>query len=375
MSAQELEETLNRHLEFLAQDPDNLHLLLKITTLYQNSRAFESAQTYLDKAKELDREACLGYQGLLHMDLEQIPQAKACFIEALNLGESPFIRYHLAICYLLAQELEKSRLSLLPLMEHDPNPDTLLLMARILHKQKALDAALLQLQELLKTHPQHADALGLLALLHLDLNQDNKAKEIAQEALLIDANVYDAQLVLVLIGLIKNETTTEEIEALLRRNPKDSRLWFALGSIYLVKGEIDLAERALKKSVAIYAEFYDAYIALAWCQLIKDDLDEAEECYNTATQIVSDVADAWGGLALVYALKGEIWKAEPYIFKANELNPDCFLSELASAIAYCSKDPVKARDYLTGALGKSPLPISRQLALLMDEMEHSRALH
>ena len=50
MNNQELQDKLNRHLSFLAQDENNLSLLIEISTLYQNLNDLTSAQTYLDRA-------------------------------------------------------------------------------------------------------------------------------------------------------------------------------------------------------------------------------------------------------------------------------------------------------------------------------------
>ena len=60
MSSQQLHDKLNRHLSFLEQDKNNLTLLIEISSLYLELADLELAQNYLDKAKLINREACLG---------------------------------------------------------------------------------------------------------------------------------------------------------------------------------------------------------------------------------------------------------------------------------------------------------------------------
>ncbi|MCL9682672.1 tetratricopeptide repeat protein [Legionella maioricensis] len=375
MNNQQLADKLNRHLSFLDQDENNLTLLVEISDLYMELDDFESAQSYLDKAKIINHKACLGHQGLLHLNQGKFSQAQECFLEALNHLETPALRYNLGFTYFITFDFEKAWEVLAPLLEGEHYPEAELLMARILHRQDSIEEAIGLVENILEHNPDDAEALGCLSLLYFDLNEDALANETSLRALKINPENYDAKLVNMLIRLITHETTIEEIEELLQINPQDSRLWFALGNTYMTQGDLDSAESTLQKAVEIYPEFYDCHIALAWCQLLNDHVNEAHETYQDAVELVDELADGWGGLALVYALNEDFIKAEQLINKANDLNPDCFLTEIAQTICFNYKNPQKGKEHLVNTLRNSGIPISEKLAVFIEELQGQQQLH
>lgn len=375
MNNQQLFDKLNRHLSFLEQDENNLTLLVEISDLYLELDDLELAQNYLDKAKAINQEACLGHQGLLYLNQGKFSQAKECFLEALNHLETPALRYNLGFTHFITSDFEKAWEVLAPILEGEHYPEAELLMARILHRQDSMDEAIGLVENILEHNPDDAEALGFLSLLYFDLNEDTLANETSLRALKINPENYDAKLVNMLLRLITHETTIEEIEELLQINPQDSRLWFALGNTYMTQGDLDSAETTLQKAVEIYPEFYDCHIALAWCQLLNDHINEAHETYQDAVELVEELADGWGGLALVYALNEDFIKAEQLISKANDLNPDCFLTEIAETICFNYKNPQKAKEHLVNTLKNSGIPISEKLAVFIEELQGQEQLH
>ncbi|MFI4962599.1 MAG: tetratricopeptide repeat protein [Legionellales bacterium] len=342
MIDQNLQETIEKHLGFLSQDEHNLNLLLEITSLYRQIGDLDSAQIHMDKANALDREACLVHQGLLYIKKSQVALAKECFIEALSLADVPAIRYNLGLCYYLSYEFEQSYTVMAPLLDEErQHPEAMLLIARILHRQDSLLEAVTLIQKVLAQNSQNAEALGFLSLLYYDLGEALLAKDTCLEALELSPDNYDAQLIHILSKLATKDSSIEDIEALLHINPKDPRLWFALGTTYTAKGDFDSAECTFKKAIELFPDFYDCYIALGWCLLIKNDLDEAEEIYELALQVEAELAEAWGGLALVSALREEFWKIDPLIEKAEQFSTQCFLCDMALSLYDYKKNPEK----------------------------------
>ncbi|BCA94814.1 hypothetical protein TUM19329_11750 [Legionella antarctica] len=364
MHNQQLSDNLMRHLSFLEQDKNNLTLLLEVSDLYMELDDLQLAQRYLDKARIINPEACLGHQGLLYLNQGQLSQAKDCFLASLNHFDTPALRYNENALEILA-----------PILEGEHYPEAELLMARILHRQDSMDDAIGLVENILEQNPDDAEALGFLSLLYFDLNEDVVAKETSISALKINPDNYDAKLVNMLVRLITHETTVDEIEALLQINPQDSRLWFALGNTYMTQGDLDSAENTLQKAVEIYPEFYDCHIALAWCQLLNDRIAKAHETYQDAVELVDELADGWGGLALVYALNEDFVKTEQLINKANNLNPDCFLTQIAETIYFNYKNPQKAKEHLVDTLKNSTIPISEKLAASIEELQDKQPVH
>lgn len=375
MSTQQAEEQLSRHLSFLTQDENNLTLLIKVSDLYLELNDLEAAQEYLDKASTIDREACLGHQGLLYLNQGQFTQAKEYFSEALNHVDTPALRYNLSFTHFVNSELEDVSKILSPILNGELHPEANLLMARALHGQGDLDTALDLVNEVLIHHQDDSEALGLLALLHFDMDESELAAEASGRALAINPDNYDAKLIDVMSRLVTQETSPEEIEELLQINPDDCRLWFALGNVHMSQGNLDLAEHTLKKSVEIYPEFYDCYIALGWCLLLNDNLEEAFEAYQTAAEFAGELADSWGGLALVHALREEFSKAEELMEKAKSLNPNCFLTEIAETIYFNHKNPLQAKEHLIKALKSSNVPVGQKLAFILEDLQTPTQLH
>lgn len=282
------QEKLKRHLHFLTEDPNNISLLLEIYTLYDE----------------------LGEQALASSTLEQA-KALISTIETL---------------------------------------EAKLLLARLLQRQGQLKEALDITNQIINTNPQHSEALGLASFLLFDLDEEQQAQDVSKRALAIDPSNYEANCIDILLRLKFQQTSIEEILALLSINPKDSRMLFALGNTYMAKGKMDLAEVALQQAVDLHPNFYDCLTLLAFCQVLTEKLDLAWANYQKATDIAKALSQGWSGLALVHMLRGEINKARSLLDKAQALNPDCFLAGLAEAIYFSYKNPNKAREQLASGL-------------------------
>lgn len=375
MNTNELEEKINRHLGFLAQDKDNINLLVELSDLYLADSNMAEAQKYLNQAEAIDREACLNKQGLLHLTQGNIPQAKAFFREALVHEDTRAIRFNLGYCHFMSNEFEEAWTVLSALIQGEHFPEAEILVARLLHRQDAMEEAIRLTGNVLQHNPDNAEALGLLALLYFDFNELELATQAFESSLELDPENYDARLIRVLVRLMEHQTDIEEIEDLLQINPQDSRLWFALGNTHMIEGDLQAALPALQKAVEIYPEFYDCHIVLAWCQLLNNQLDAANTTYETAAAIIPDLPDSWGGLALIHALSVTIDKAQALIAKANAIDPNCFLTQMAQMICMTHSDPTAAKQQLIKALTNSKLPISEKLAFIMGDLQENETIH
>lgn len=368
MNNHQTQEKLNRLLSFLAQDEDNLNLLIEISELYQQLNDLDSAQKYLSHANSINPIACLAHQGILHLNRGHIEEAKQNFLEALRYENTPALRYNLGFIYFISEEYEKSEDILTPLLSEKNCSEAHLLIARLLHKKYAMDESIELVNNILADDKNNADALGFLSLLYFDNNQDELASSTAAKALELHPKNYDAQVISILTRLISQNTTIEEIRDLIQVNPKDSRLWFALGNTYLFQGNLEESISSLYHTLSLNPTFYDCFILLGWCHLLKDDSKAAQDSYESAAKIAPDLADAWGGMALVYALNEDFIQAEQCIDKAQELNPECFLTEFAETIYYNHKNPLKAKQHLTNALNKSNLTVSQKLINMLENV-------
>ncbi|MFT4060334.1 MAG: tetratricopeptide repeat protein [Legionella sp.] len=375
MSNHQVVDQLNRHLAFLAQDENNLSLLVKISDLYVELNDLNSAQEYLNRANAIDRIACLGYQGLLHLNMGQFEQAKKHFTEALNYQDTSALRYNLGFAYFITSDLENAVRILSPIIDKEHHFEAMQLLARAYHGQGKLEQASTLINTVLTQDDTHSEALSILALLQFDNDENELALQTAERALAIDPDNYDAKLIKNMLGLVDQKTSAEDVEQLLQINPDDCRSWFTLGNVHLGQGNLSDAEECLKKALIIYPEFYDCSIALGWCLLLQDKMKEAFTMYQAAATTEPEMADSWGGLGLIHALKEELNKAQEYIQKSLTLNPECFLAEIAQVIYYNHTNPLHAKEHLLTVLKNTQVPVSEKLVSIIEEMHIPIQLH
>ncbi|MBN9232022.1 MAG: hypothetical protein BGO90_02680 [Legionella sp. 40-6] len=369
MSQRTLDEQLSAHLNFLAQDQENLTLLIKISTIYLELGNYDQAQIYLDKAQVIDPIACLNYQGLLDLQRGQFAGARKKFTESLAHEQTPTLRYNLAFACFLDGELSQAHTHLSCIDPELLPSEGKLLEVRIFHGLGELDKALSCLYSFLQEEPHNAEALGVAALLHFDNDELAYALEKAEQALKLDPDNYDARLVLCMNGLNSQSTSIETVKELLAINSTDCRLWFALGSLQMSQGDFVSAEDALAQAIAIYPDFYDATIMYGWCLLVQNKLDTAARVFEEAATRIKELADAWGGWGTVYALQGNMSAARPLLDQAFTIDCNCFIAQIGHILYTAHQEPERANQELVHFLKNSDNSVSQKLAVLMDEVQ------
>ncbi len=369
-------DKLNRYLQFLAQDPDNLNLLLEISNGYRLLNDFLTAQLYLDRAKAINADACLALEGILAIQLENFNLAKESLQQALKIEDFPALRYSLAVCHYHLHELNESIDILNPLLTSgEPSLETQLLMAQLLYCQGRFAESIKLLQDAIEQYGPDEGTLVLLAQLYFDNNDLALAKQIALQVLIINPSNYEAQVTLMLLRLADGDTTISEIKKLLQQAPADSRLWFALGTTYLFALKLKRAEKAFLKAAELDASFSDNWVSLGWCQLFLDKPDEAQNSYQQLIAIDEKRAEGWGGLALITTLRKEFATTSQLIAKAKALNPECLLANIAQILYLHYIQPEKAAIQFNQAFPKIREQITAAMAVVLQEVDTKTTLH
>ncbi|KTD25826.1 tetratricopeptide repeat protein [Legionella maceachernii] len=369
------QERLNRYLQFLEQDPSNLNLLLSVSEGYRQLNKFSEAQQYLDKAKTIDADACVAVEGMLALNQGDFEQAKKALIQALRLEELPILRYSLAVCHYSLNEPTEGIAILTPLFKKNPSYDVEFLMVQLLQQQEKLDEAIQLLEFVLEQHGPIEQTLVLLAQLYLDNRDEISAENAAEQALIINPKNYEAQVITLLLRLMKEETSVREIKKLLDKNATDSRLWFALGTTYFRAIHLQKAEEAYLKAAELNPHFYDNWVSLGWCQLFLNKLDEAQYSYQEAIALYEENSEGWGGLALVHALRGNLTEAADLIAKAKALDPESFLGKIAQIIHLGHANPEQAERQFKKAFPQIAEQINAAMAMALKEMDASETVH
>lgn len=271
---------LQRHLTYLEQDSQNVNLLLSISDCYWQMGDFSSAQDYLQAAKK-----------------------------------------------------------------YSANPHELIhLEAKLLHQNQQLDEAIALLEKAIPYCDNNADALGLLALLYFDNNDELNAREITNKTLSLEPNHPNGLLVNLLLKSLHNEATPDEIESLLKLHPQESRLWFVLGTTQLRLMNCPEAEQAFTQVTQLDPEFYDSWICLGWCHQLQNNLEAAENAYQFAINLHNNRADGFEGLAVVKALQNKLSDATNLLSQTNQQDPESFFAKFTQMLLATTLDEEVQKD-------------------------------
>lgn len=365
MTTQELQEKLQRHLVYLAQDSKNQSLLLSVSDCYLQLDDSKSAQRYLDDAKKASGQPFWDKQGLLYLVTGELALAKEAFTQAMAEADTATNRYNLGFCLYLNHELSQALIVLNASDDIDPASEQL--KAKIFHQLQRVDEAIAILEQLFSEHEADADIAGSLALLHFEKSHAAKAEFYSNAALALNPANYNGLLVRILLKSLRNEATVEEIEALQAINDNDCRLWFILGTTQLHAMNLPAAIEAFAKAAQIEPNFYDNWISYGWCALLQSKLEQAENCYQKAVAIADDLADGWGGLALVHALKSDKDNAEKCLEKSQWLDADCFLAKITRIILANQTNEQLAASELREAMPEINVILAEALAVIESE--------
>jgi len=231
-----------------------------------------------------------------------------------------------------------------------------LLKARILHRQRKLEAALEVLASV-AAGQRKAEVRGLQALLWLDAGDLVQAGACAGEALQLDPDQHEAgiaagTLALWSRNLDESATVLGHVVAL---HPESGRAWLGLGEGQMLRGAVPEARAMLERASSQMPDHIGTWHALAWCQLLEGDLAGAKRSFNKAFVLDRTFGETHGGFALVHALRGEREEAEASIKRAMRLDPQGRSARYAQSVLMLDDGrPDEARAIVAGILARTP---------------------
>ena len=336
-------QQIQRWLSFLEQDVANTHLLNTILHNAVELDAKETLQTVFDHLKvhqikdlALNRLACL-----FALQLGQLS-------DALEFGQIAFeqdpndltLVHNMAFAHLYLNEFDQAYALLHPLFERgvEIQPDTYVLYARVLHQLEQPEAAIDVLQQFLTVQPNHATALGLLALLQYETNSnlsDNlNARATLKKALAIDSEQFEALLALAEIQLAARQITAanDNFNRILVKHPESGRAWSGLAQLAFYEANLDLAENYAQKAVQFMPNHIGTWHVLGWCHILKGNAAQAQLALDQAYALNSNFPDTLGALAVVQAMQGNFSQAEQWIQRAFHHDPESMAAVFAQHV-------------------------------------------
>lgn len=242
---------------------------------------------------------------------------------------------------------------------HDVDGDMValaLLKARILHRQKQLEAALEVLAPI-QSGARLPEVQGVRALLWLDIGDTTRASEQAELALKADPDQHEAGLVRGTVALWSQQLleSTAAFQRVLSRHPESGRAWLGLGQNVMLRGDVPAARSLLERASTEMPDHIGTWHALAWCQLMEGDLAGAKHSFDKAFILDRTFGETHGGFALVHALRFERKEAEESIKRAMRLDPQGRAARYAQSVLLLDDGRVEeARTLIDGILARTP---------------------
>jgi Flp pilus assembly protein TadD len=335
---------LARRLEFLAADPQNLHLMAECVDLALELGRAGEAKDLVERALALKPEDPYMKARLATARLQAGDVAGAIeVLEALvNGGEgAPELRYNLGYALMLAARYAEAKEHLAAAGGVAQAP---LLLVRAHHHLGELDEAIRLAEEFATAHPVDAEVSAQLAMLHLDADDFTKARAWSDKALGLKANVPEAYFTAGFLAL--GDEDEERAEELLGRaielNPKSGRAWAGKGLVAMLRGEFALAEDALRRAVQYMPQHIGTWLALGWCQMLRGELDEAEASFGKAYELDRSFDETHGALAMLEFMRGKGNRAQRRADTALRLDPESIGGRFAKVMLEAKNEQMRA---------------------------------
>jgi tetratricopeptide (TPR) repeat protein len=209
-----------------------------------------------------------------------------------------------------------------------------------------------------------AESRGYLALLYMDQGDLTRARQLAEQVLLISPDNVHAGLIMGTASIEAQEIVRagEQFERILAREPDNARAWLGIGLARLYQQRHEEAIAALEKAVQLIPDSVGIRVTLGWATLAARDAVRAERIFRDALEVDHNFGEAHGGLASALALQMRIDEAREAIRLARRLDAHGFGSLFAQTVVLKLQGKDKAAtDILAGLLQQAPSPDGKTL--------------
>jgi len=332
-----MDNAIQQKLDFLKLDPDNPNLLAEVADYYIKQGGLDDASSYIEQGLKVspEHQSLIFVKGTLAIASNKADEAiKTLEQLKFDIGTAPEVRYNLAYAYLLKGDALQSRDELLPIInEPQVLPAALLLFARACHHLGEMDDAENYAGEYLKQFPSDAEALGVMALIKLDIEAED-ASEWAEKALSLNENNLEGLVTkgnVALTNLDKYDAAPY-FEKAVAAHGRSGRAHAGLGLVHMSNLNLDKAKEALEKAVKFMPQHIGTWHALAWSQILSGDLHAGKQSFKSANEINRNFGETYGGLAVIAALEGKIDHARELSKKAIGLDGRSFSARYAQSL-------------------------------------------
>ena len=264
-------------------------------------------------------------------------------------------------------------------------------------RAKALEAsgdwegALEAYQQALEMDPTNSTIYSEIAAGYMQHGQFTEALEYAERSARADMDNIEAHRLLssLFVSMISNigsvqganpevvDRAVEELEHIVRLDPRERQAYLTLGQLYRLKGEPERATEVYRDFLAIAPDSEQGAISLAELQMEAGNVGEAITILDEFTTDQSDSDAAWAMLGEAYGFIEEFDKAADAFGRASELDPldREILSAYAQALFFAGRMEEAADRYTLLAVRTPDDPTVRlRLAqILQEQMRYEEA--
>lgn len=329
--------------DFHSQDPGNDLIVIDLVDELLARGLLEEAESVLDGAPSALRlrSDFLFRTGRCALARGRFEVAADALVACLEAGaDSVAVRHDLAFALLGARRLDEAERVLASVLPRSADePAIALLHARLLQHRLQYEAAAALTGMVVQRHPQHAEAWGLLAMLHLDMAQVTEARDAARHALKLDAAQSDALTALGTLGLWSHDAKSayQSFAQVLATQPEAGRALAGAGEALMLGGDVPAAHAFLSRAAIRMSQHIGTWHALAWCDLLLGNPAQAHAHFTKALDLDRNFGESHGGIALVHALNGHADDARQDIKRALRLDPQSRNARYAQSLLWSAE--------------------------------------
>lgn len=346
---------------FLAQDPQNPHLLHDAFQAALAAARFDAAEFHLAHARALGHDVRLWQLHAIHLDLarHRWDDARAAIASlqaepGLDKALADSLTQDLAYVLFEQRDYAAALASLEPVVAAamacatELPPSSQMLVLRLWHRCGKLGDAM--------NWARSADAAGRLApaaagvasLVAVDAEDLALAGLWMQRAQQAGAATLESMLTASTLALAARDAAAAEDHAreALGLNGEDGRSWAMLGLVQLLGRRLTESQKSLERAVLTMPEHVGTWLALGWVRVMLQDAAGARAAFEEGLARDRNFAECHGALAVAQAMQGQEEPARQSIERALRLDQACMSVQYAQLVlsGHGQVDPTALRE-------------------------------
>jgi Tfp pilus assembly protein PilF len=362
-------ERVDRLLDFLKSDPDNLNLLRDAAEAALADGRFALAQDLVDRhaAVAPPPPPLVNLAGLAAMGEGRFAAAAVLFARCLEATpDEPTPRYNLAWAR-AAQRDWAGASELLDESVAAAIPAAATLKVQMLHHLGEVEDALAWGAGFVDRYPNDLALLGALSAVAMDAEELELAAGYAERA-------GESPEGLATLGMLRLdqaglEAAEQSFDRALSANGDCARALLGKGLVGLARSDSAAAASYLDRAASFYGDHLGSWVAAGWAYFTAGDLVRARQRFETAVAVDGTFAEAQGGLAVIDVIEGRLDEGRRRAQTALRLDRMCFSGVLARSLLLEAEGETAAAERLRNAalnvpVGPSGQTIAQMAALL-----------